>query len=227
MDLRLSEDQRLIAESAADLSGQTGTFQNAAVGRVNTYTWQGLTPGATYYWRIWAYNVAGGNHGYPTPASITLTAGTPPTAPTNLVATVIGDHEIQFNWTAGTGQTGYWLDIAQSAADLTAGPGAATFQNVQLGAGVTSHNWTGLQDNTVYYWRLFAYNANGGVHAYPAVASVLTTGGSHTHNPPIESGEGDDGDGGCAAHGAGAIPLVALLAPLLRRRRTHRRSNAA
>lgn len=216
-----------IAESAADLSAQTGTFQNAAVGRVNTYTWQGLTPGATYYWRIWAYNVAGGNHGYPTPASITLTAGSPPTAPTNLVATVIGDHEIQFTWTAASGQTGYWLDIAQSSADLTAGPGAATFQNVQLGTSATSHNWTGLQDNTVYYWRLFAYNANGGVHAYPAVASVLTTGGSHTHNPPIESGDADSADGGCAAHGAGAIPLVALLAPLLRRRRTHRRSNAA
>lgn len=33
-----------IAESAADLTGATGTFQNTFVGRVNTWLWQGLTP---------------------------------------------------------------------------------------------------------------------------------------------------------------------------------------
>ncbi|MBX3473094.1 MAG: N-acetylmuramoyl-L-alanine amidase [Planctomycetes bacterium] len=209
-----------IAQSAADLTAMTGTFQGAGVGRVNTFTWQGLTPGATYYWRVWAYNVAGGNHGYPTPASITLSAGSPPTAPTGLVATVLGDHELRFTWTAATGQTGYWLDIAQSAADLTAGPGAPTFQNVQLAAGATSYDWTGLQDNTTYYWRLFAYNANGGVHAYPAVSGVMTTGASHSHDLPTGGGKKKD-DSGCTAAGAGALPLVALLAPLWRRRRRH------
>lgn len=208
-----------IAESAGDLSAQTGTFQATAVGRVNSYTWQGLTPGTTYFWRIWAYNVAGGNHGYPTPASITLSAGSPPTAPTNLVATVVGDHEIQFTWTASTGQTGYWLDIAQSAADLTAGAGAATFQNVQLGAGVTSHNWTGLQDSTTYYWRLFAYNANGGVHAYPAIAGVMTTGAGHSHGTGPGSGGDDNDDGGCTVAGTGGAPLVAFVLALWRRRR--------
>lgn len=208
-----------IAQSAADLTAMTGTFLNAGVGRVNTYTWQGLTPGATYYWRVWAYNAAGGNHGYPTPASITLSAGSPPGAPTNLTATVLGDHEIAFNWTAGGGQDGFWLDIAQSAADLTAGPGAATFQNVQLAAGATSYTWTGLQDNTVYYWRLFAYNANGGVHAYPAVASVMTTGGSHSHQTPIEDRDRSSNSRGCAAGAATLLPLPALPALLWRRRR--------
>lgn len=203
-----------IAQNATDLASQSGTFVATAVGRVNTFTWQGLTPGATYYWRVWAFNVAGGNHGYPTPASITLSAGSPPMAPTALSAMVISDTEIQFTWTAGTGQDGYWIDIAQSSADLLAGAGAPTFQNAQLAAGTTSYNWTGLQDNTTYYWRLFAYNTNGGVHAYPVVATVQTTGNSPGHTTGPGGKKGDNS--GCAATGgANTLPLLALVAPLL------------
>jgi len=209
-----------IAENASDLTSQTGTFQGVGVGRVNTYTWQGLTPGTTYFWRIWAYNVAGGNHGYPTPASLTLPAGLAPTAPTGLTATVINDHEIQFSWTAGTGQDGFWLDIAQSASDLAAGAGAATFQNVQLGSGAVSYNWTGLQDSTTYYWRVFAYNTIGGVHAYPTPAFVMTSGAGHSHGTGPGGSGGDNDDGGCVAGvGAGVLPLIGLIAPLALRRR--------
>lgn len=209
-----------IAENASDLTTQTGTFQSVNAGRVNTYTWQGLTPGSTYYWRIWAFNAAGGNHGYPAPASLILPAGLPPTAPTNLVATVIGDFEIQFTWTMGTGQDGFWLDIAQSPSDLAAGAGAATFQNVQLGPTTASYNWTGLQDNTTYYWRVFAYNTIGGVHAYPATASVMTTGAGPGHTVgPGGGGSKNDSNGCVIGAGAGALPLIGLIAPLVLRRR--------
>lgn len=63
-----------IAESAADLAGATGTFQTVNVGRVNSHNWSGLTPGVAYFWQVRSYNQAGGNTGYPTPDSFTLTA---------------------------------------------------------------------------------------------------------------------------------------------------------
>jgi hypothetical protein len=75
-----------IAQSASDLTGQTGTFANYFAGQATTYTWTGLTPNTTYYWRVYAFNTQGGNHGTPTPTNVT----TPPntgTAPTIMSAT--------------------------------------------------------------------------------------------------------------------------------------------
>lgn len=63
-----------LATSPADLTSQTGSFQNFNAGASNTYTWNGLAPNTAYYWRVYAVNTQGGNHGFPTPASVT----TPP-----------------------------------------------------------------------------------------------------------------------------------------------------
>lgn len=210
-----------IAESAADLSAATGTFQAANVGRVNSFVWQGLTPGTTYYWRVWAYNVAGGNHGYPTPASITLAAGATPGLPTGLIATVLSDTSVRFDWVAGSSTDGFWLDIAESASDLTAGVGAPTFQNIQLSALTTTYSWVGLAPGATYYWRVFAYNTNGGVHAYPTPDSVMLSGGGSNHNHGSDGGGGGN-DGGCSSGNGGGrywLILPALLAALLWRRR--------
>ncbi|MCB9931833.1 MAG: N-acetylmuramoyl-L-alanine amidase [Planctomycetes bacterium] len=201
-----------IAESAADLTGATGTFQNASVARTSSHTWTGLTPGQTYYWRVWAYNQAGGNHGYPSPTSFTMPSGTPPAAPTGLTATVLSDTSVRFQWTASTGVDGYWLDIAESAADLTTGAGSPSFQNVNLGAAVTSHDWTGLTPGTTYYWRVYAYNTAGGAHGYPTPTTVVTSGGG-TSGTPFDSG-GDGNDSGCSTDGGQSWLLVALLGAL-------------
>lgn len=213
-----------IAESASDLSGTTGTFQNVNVGRTNTHTWTGLTPGQTYYWRVYAYNTQGGNHGMPTPASFTLSAGTPPSAATGLVATVLSDTEINFTWNVVAGTDGYWLDIAESPADLLTGVGAPSFQNVNLGPTTTTYNWTGLVPGTTYYWRVFTYNSAGGVHAYPTPTGVTTTGGGHNHGPGGH-GSGNSGSNGNCSTGAGENWLLvgllsSLIAVVILRRRT-------
>ncbi|MEK7867269.1 MAG: N-acetylmuramoyl-L-alanine amidase, partial [Planctomycetota bacterium] len=54
-----------VAQSQSDLVDMTGTFQNWDVGTSTAVTWNGLAPSTTYFWRVWAYNGAGGNHGYP------------------------------------------------------------------------------------------------------------------------------------------------------------------
>jgi MYXO-CTERM domain-containing protein len=211
-----------IAESAADLSSQTGTFQNVFVGLTDTHTWQGLSPGTTYYWQVYATNTAGGAHGYPTSPSFTMNAGSPPPAPTNLNATVLGDTSIRFDWTPSTGETGYYLDIAESQADLLAAAGG-TFQTVNLGPGAATYDWIGLTPGTAYYWRVFVYNSAGGVHAYPATASIATSGGGNPAPPPPGGGSSEGGGAsGCSTGGdhswllAGVLGLLGLLG--LRRR---------
>jgi hypothetical protein len=209
-----------IAESAADLTGATGTFQNVFLGRANTHTWTGLTQGKTYYWRVFAFNTQGGNHAYPSPDSITLPAGTPPAAATGLVATVLSDTEVSFSWDPVSGADGYWIDIAETPADLLAGPGAASFQNHNLNPSTTTHDWTGLDPGTTYYWRVFTYNTSGGVHAYPSPTYVSTTGGGHNHGPGGHNHGGSSSGGSCSAHAGGswwrfavllAIPCVLIL----------------
>jgi N-acetyl-anhydromuramyl-L-alanine amidase AmpD len=211
-----------IAESASDLSTMTGTFQNANVGRVNGYDWLGLTPGTTYFWRVYAYNAAGGNHGIPTPDSVTLPTGTLPDAPTALAANALSTTTIQFTWTIGANTDGFWLDIAESAADLAAGHGAATFQAVPLAGNVDSYDWVGLTPGTTYYWRLFAYNTNGGLHAYPTPDTIATPGGGHSHGTGGH-GHGDGKSSGNCSTSTGRtwlwLLLPVMLAALALRRR--------
>ncbi len=54
-----------VAQSESDLVNMRGTFQNWDVGTDTAVTWNGLAPRTTYFWRVWAYNGAGGDHGYP------------------------------------------------------------------------------------------------------------------------------------------------------------------
>lgn len=205
-----------IAESASDLASQSGTFQNTNVGRVNGFNWTGLTPGTTCYWRVWAYNAAGGNHGYPATPSVTLPSGTVPSAPTNLAATVVSTTTLRFAWTPGANTNGFWLDVAESSADLVAGQGAPTFQSVNLAGTTATYDWVGLTPGTPYFWRLFAYNANGGLHEYPSPVSVATSGGGHHHGTGSDDDHGDSGSsgGGCST-GVGSSLLLACLLSLL------------
>ncbi|MBX3460229.1 MAG: N-acetylmuramoyl-L-alanine amidase [Planctomycetes bacterium] len=212
-----------IAESSADLTGMTGTFQNANVGRVNGRNWTGLTPGATYYWRVWAYNAAGGAHAYPAVSSITLPTAAPADPATNLAATALSTTTIQFTWTPGANTDGFYLDIAESAADLTAGAGAPTFQNVPLAGTTTSYDWVGLTPGTTYYWRVFSYNTNGGVHAYPTPASIATPGGGASHGDGSSTSKKKGSSGACSTDGGSTwlFALLGLLPAIVWLRREH------
>lgn len=96
--------------------------------------------------------------------------GGPPPAPTNLAASP-NCNSIYFSWNASNGATGYWLDIAQTQSDLDNMTG--TFRNYHVGS-ATNYTWTGLAPVTNYYWRVYAYNSYGGVHAYPTPRYVTT-----------------------------------------------------
>jgi hypothetical protein len=100
-----------------------------------------------------------------------ISAAPAPTAPAGLMATAQSPTSVQFSWNWATWSDGYWLDIAQSSADLTGQTG--TFANYYAGQ-ATNYTWTGLTPNTTYYWRVYAFNTQGGNHGYPTPTSVTT-----------------------------------------------------
>lgn len=159
-----------IATSPEELEGRYGSFQNYHAGTATSYLWQSLTPGTTYYWRVWTYNDYGGYQAYPAIRSVT-TSGAPPAPATNLRTTVLSATSIEFQWNRSTLASGYWLDIATSAEELQGMYGS--FRNYHAGAalGLTLEN---LTPGTPYYWRIYAYNAYGGTHSYPTPPTVTT-----------------------------------------------------
>src|SRR5438876_108782 len=82
----------------------------------------------------------------PTP---TATPGQTPAAPTASSFTA--------NWRSVSGATGYRLDVATDSSFVNYVPG---YQDLDAG-NTTSYNVTGLAANTIYYYRVRAYNGNG------------------------------------------------------------------
>ena len=100
-----------------------------------------------------------------------ISAAPIPAAPTGLSAMAQSPTSVQFAWNWATWSDGYWLDIALSAADLSSqGP---SFQNYFAGQAV-SHSWSGLIPGTTYYWRVYAFNTQGGNHGVPTPTSITT-----------------------------------------------------
>src|SRR5947199_257014 len=68
-----------------------------------------------------------------------------------------GDYSITANWRSVSGATGYRLDVATDSSFVNYVPG---YQDLDAG-NTTSYNVTGLAANTIYYYRVRAYNGNG------------------------------------------------------------------
>ncbi len=90
-------------------------------------------------------------------ATATPTATPTPAAPRALKATNVTTSSFTANWRSVTGATGYRLDVATDSSFVNYVPG---YQDLDVG-NTTSHNVTGLQARTIYYYRVRAYNGNG------------------------------------------------------------------
>ncbi len=94
----------------------------------------------------------------------------PPTAPTNLVATVASSSQINLTWTASTdnvGVTGYKVERCQSAS-------CSNFTQIGTTAN-TSFNDTGLTGSTSYSYRVRATDAASNLSGYSGVQSGTTS----------------------------------------------------
>ena len=99
----------------------------------------------------------------------TSTDKTPPTAPTNLVATAASSTEINLSWAGSTDNvavTGYLVERCQ-------GTGCSNFTQIATPSG-TSIDDTGLTPSTSYSYRVRAADAAGNLSAFSNTASAST-----------------------------------------------------
>lgn len=128
-----------------------------------TYTASGLDPAITYYFRVSAYN-GSGDSGYSNEAIITIC----PKAPGALAASAVSSSRIDLSWTDNSSnETGFRIERSTG--------NNSNFTEIvgNLPAGTTSYSSTGLTFNTVYYYRVRAYNTHGD-SAYSGEASATT-----------------------------------------------------
>ncbi len=139
------------------------TFAQIGTSTTSTYSDTGLSV-ASYSYRVRATDAAGNLSTYSNVASATITDTTPPTAPTNLTATVSGT-QINLSWTASTdnvGVTGYKVERCQ-------GSGCTTFAQIATPT-ATTYSDSGLAAGN-YSYRVRATDAAGNLSGYSNVAN--------------------------------------------------------
>ncbi|MGH7393968.1 MAG: fibronectin type III domain-containing protein, partial [Candidatus Rokuibacteriota bacterium] len=145
--------------------------QIATVGaNVTSFSNTGLGAGATYHYRVRAYN-ASGHSAYSNEANATTL---PPLAkaPGNLIANAISSSQIDLAWAdSSTNEDGFKIE-------RRLGTEGAYSEIATVGAEVTSYSNTGLTANSQYFYRVRAFNASGN-SAYSTAANATTL-----QNPP-------------------------------------------
>lgn len=164
-----SDELGFVVERAPLLEGpyaevaRIPTPNGIALGDVS-FTDTGLTPGATYFYRVSAYHrPAGAAADVASVPSIwaqgTTQAGPAnpvPAAPTGAIATAASATAVDLSWTdQATDETGYRVERARDAAFTT------ELTPFALAADATGLADSGLAAGTTYFYRVFALNANG------------------------------------------------------------------
>jgi len=131
-----------------------------------SYNISGLTAGTTYSYFVIAKDAAGNQSAASTALNVSTNAPDtePPTAPSNLLSTIIALTSFKLDWTAATdnvGVTGY--DVYQNGIKIN--PSNIT---------TTSYNVTGLLPATLYSYTVKAKDAAGNQSSFSSVLDVTT-----------------------------------------------------
>ncbi len=159
-------ESNYLVERSLDGNNWTGIATLAA----NTVSFNstGLSANTLYYFRVRAWN-SGGYSGYSNVASKTTPSApsTPsiPPAPDSLAASAVSSSQINLTWTDNSSNEDGFA-ILRSTDNVSFG------QIATVGANVTSYSNTGLTANTLYYYRVQAYNSGGSSSS--SVASATT-----------------------------------------------------
>jgi len=165
--------------ASTDNFGVTGykVFRNgtqvATVTSGTSYPDTSLTPNTTYAYTVNAYDQAGNNSAQSASVNATtLPDTTPPSVPTNLVASGITSTTVTISWTASTDNVGVTdYRVFRNGTQVGTTPG-------------TSYQDTNLTANTTYAYTVSAYDQAGNPSAQSAPVNATTTG---TPPPPLYS----------------------------------------
>ncbi len=145
------------------LDGVTWAQVTQIAANSSTWTNSSLAVGATYWYRVRAYE---GTLNGPYSASVSGATLPPPAAPTNVAATALGTTSIRVTWTDTTpSESGFRIERSLD--------GVAWAQTGIVAANVTTYTNTSLTAGTTYQYRVRAYegSVNG---TFSSVVSATT-----------------------------------------------------
>jgi len=148
-------------------TGAAGAFSLIASAPANTTSFSDTTAavGATYRYRVTAYNMAGNSV-----SNIVTVGPVAPAAPSGLTATALSATSVSLSWTDNSAnETGFFIQRSTNASFT------ANVVSFTVGANVTTYTNTTASANTTYYYRVRAFNAVGN-STYSNNASVTTPG---------------------------------------------------
>ncbi len=149
-----------IADSKTSDGTGTGAFTSSITS---------LTAGTTYHVRAYATNGVGTSYGSDIMFTTYALAAPVATSPTNVLQA-----SFSANWNASSEATGYRLDVAT---DNTFTTFVSGYNNQDIG-NLTTVSVTGLNEMTIYYYRIRAYNTKG----FSDYSNTVTT--TTLPNPP-------------------------------------------
>jgi len=150
------------AKSTSDLLNLTGTWRNSGCGTTAySHVVTGLSCGTTYYVRVWTS--AGGGLYSPLRTLKTYSCATAISPPTNLAVVFTTTTTARLDWDAGKDNRWFCIDTAKTQADLLSFNG--TWRNHGCWTTNTQLTIDGLSCETLYYWRVYAWNPIANVHS--------------------------------------------------------------
>ncbi len=153
-----------LLQVSTDANFNTTVINNATL-TTNSFAYTALNNNTTYYWRVKATATGGDESAFSSVYQFKTVVGIPTlTTPANLSYCISTGGVLMFNSVSGA--TAYEIQLASDVA----------FQNVvsqNLNVNGISHTYNLLNNNTVYFWRVKAKNADG-AGDYSAVWSFTT-----------------------------------------------------
>jgi len=144
----------------------TYVYQNLDVQNVTSYPVTGLSPSTTYYYRVRSYNACATSSNSSVKNSKTLACV--PRTPSAQSAINVSFDSFTARWSSVAGAIDYRLDVARDSSFTN-----WVLQDWSVG-NVTSYNVTGLNPNTLYYYRVRSFNGCN-ASANSSVKSVTTS----------------------------------------------------